>query len=197
METLIWLIQEYGYVILFFWTLFEGETIVVLAGYAVYQEYMRLEVVIVLTFIGTLIGDHVYFFLGRYKGKQLLDCFPSLGPRVMSVNADLERHHEWIIFGSRFLYGFRTVLPIAMGISNIPSWRFTLFNALGGIVWMVVFLSLGYIFAGAIETFIGNLKRIEGYAVSAVILAIALLQCYFWWRRKKIDRSITANSREG
>ena len=43
METLLLLIQHYGYFFVFIATLFEGETVVALAGFAAFQEYLDLE----------------------------------------------------------------------------------------------------------------------------------------------------------
>jgi membrane protein DedA with SNARE-associated domain len=190
MDTLIWLIQDYGYFILFAWTLFEGETIVVLAGFAVYQGYMDIWLVIPIVLVGTIIGDHIYFFLGRFKGQQLLKRYPSIAPEVEYVHQKLEQHHIWIVLTSRFLYGFRTILPIAIGTSKLPTWKFTLLNSIGAIVWGVVFLSLGYVFSGAIETFLGNLKKIEGYVVLAVITIVLLFQFFFWSRRRATRKKV-------
>ena len=135
MITILGFIQSYGYASIFFFTLLEGEVVVALAGFVASEGYLYLPYVILTAIVGAIIGDHAYFFFGRYKGKHFIESRPKLRARAHRIHRLIERHQDWLIFGSRFMYGFRTILPIAIGTSNVKWTRFSLLNSLGSIVW--------------------------------------------------------------
>ena len=86
METLLSLIQDYGYVFIFFATLLEGETVVALAGFAAFQGYLDLETVILVAFFGGMLGDQAFFYFGRWKGKEFIAKRPRFARRAQSVH---------------------------------------------------------------------------------------------------------------
>lgn len=190
METLIWLIQEYGYAIVFVWTFLEGETIVALAGFAAYQGYLRLEYIIPVAVAGAMLGDQAFFYFGRLKGKQFLAKRPKWEAKVARIHLAIERYHGWIIFGSRFMYGFRTVIPIALGVSNVSAGKFFVLNFLGAVVWGIFFAFGGYAFANAIEYFLGNIKKIEGFFLLGLLTIIVIAQIGMWFSRRRNRRML-------
>ncbi len=176
METLLSFIQHYGYAFVFIATLFEGETVVALAGFTAYQQYLDFETVIVVAFLGGMIGDQIFFYLGRFKGKQFLIDHPKLFTRANKVHRLIERYPNFLSFASRFIYGFRIVIPIALGTSKVSSIRFFIFNFLGAATWSIIFTSLGYFLGNALEAYIGHFHRAEKYVVLGVIVGALLVQ---------------------
>ena len=71
------LIQAYGYPLTFIGALFEGETIVTLAGLAARRGHLYLPILFVLAAAGGSVGDAIYFALGRRYGSELLARWPS------------------------------------------------------------------------------------------------------------------------
>lgn len=187
METIIMLIQNYGYAIVFLLTLLEGETVVALAGFAAEQGHLRLFPVIIVAILGASIGDQLFFYFGRLKGKRYLARRPHLTERVDRIHLLLERHQSWIIFSSRFMYGFRMVIPIALGTSGVKASKFFLFNLAGAIVWGIFFSVGGYVFGGAIETFLGHVKRAEKFIIFGVLLGAFIASAIVFLRRRITD----------
>lgn len=185
METLIWLVQNYGYAIVFVGTFLEGETIVALAGFAAYGGYLKLGYIIPVAIVGALLGDQTFFYFGRYKGRKFLSHRPRLEAKVAKVHLLLERYHGWIIFGSRFMYGFRALIPIALGVSRVSGIKFFLLNFLGAVVWGIFFTFGGYAFGGAIEHFLGNVKKFEGVIVIVAVTLFVVTQVIFHMRGKQ------------
>lgn len=70
-----------------------------------------------------------------------------------------------------FLYGLRTITPIALGISHVPAWRFVLFNILGAGAWAVAFGGGGYLFGNALEGLLGDLRHYERMLFALVAVA--------------------------
>lgn len=176
METLLYFIQHYGYIFIFFATLFEGETVVALAGFTAYQQYLDFETVLFVAFLGGMAGDQIFFYFGRWKGKKFLDSRPKLSQRAKSVHRLIERHPNYLIFGSRFMYGFRIIIPVAFGTSEVSGLKFFIFNLLGAATWSTIFTALGYFLGTALETYIGHLHKAEKYVVLGVIVGALLVQ---------------------
>ena len=86
------LISHYGYVAIVIGTFFEGETILVLGGLAAHQGYLQLPWVMASAFAGTLLGDQLYFYIGRAKGQGLLETRPKWKARAGKVFGLLEKH---------------------------------------------------------------------------------------------------------
>lgn len=165
------LIAQYGYFALFAGTLLEGETVLVLAGFAAYRGYLELHWVILIALIGGFLGDQFYFWMGRRHGAWVLSHFPGLVPVFERADVLVERYHELLIVGIRFLYGFRTVGPMALGMSSVLAWRFMLFNALGAAIWAAGIGSAGYFFGNALTLFFHDFKKVEQTLLIAILLA--------------------------
>ncbi len=185
MDFLIDLIINYGYVIVFVGTFLEGETVVALAGFAAYQGHLKLELLIPVAVCGAVIGDQFFFYLGRMKGRDILAKHPEWNTRVEAVHVRFERYQSWLIFGSRFMYGFRMMIPIILGAGRVSGVRFFVLNLMGAIVWAILFTFGGYVFGGAIEHFLGNVKKFEGIIVLLVLGFVAVIQGIGWYRRRQ------------
>jgi membrane protein DedA with SNARE-associated domain len=185
MDFLIKLLAEYGYIIVFVWTLLEGETIVAIAGFAAYLGHLKLGYIIPIAIVGAVAGDQFFFWLGRLKGKTLLERRPKLAGRVERVHQLTARYHSLIIVASRFMYGFRTIIPISFGASGMSPLRYFAFNLLGAIIWAPTFALGGYAFGSAIETFLGNAKKFEVGIVVGLLVIAGILQLISSLRRDK------------
>ncbi|HEU0220147.1 MAG TPA: DedA family protein [Gallionella sp.] len=178
-------IAQYGYAALFLGTLLEGETLLILAGFSAHQGYLQLHWVIAIALFGGFLGDQIYFWLGRQRGPWVLSHFQQLVPVFERANALIERYHEALIVGIRFLYGLRTVGPMALGMSTVPAWRFVLFNVLGAAVWAVGIGGAGYLFGQALELFFDDFKKLEEMLLIAILFGGAVV---WGWRRWKFRR---------
>jgi membrane protein DedA with SNARE-associated domain len=170
-EQLVQFVEHYGYAVLVAGTFLEGETILVLGGLVAKLGYLHLSGVIAAGFAGTLLGDQLYFHLGRRHGHALLARRPRWRANADRAFALVERHPDRVILAFRFLYGLRTVTPFVLGMSRVPAWRYTLLNAAGGLVWAVAVAGAGYLVGHAAEAFLGELRRYEGAVVAVVALA--------------------------
>ena len=119
------LLPTYGYFALLLGTFLEGETILIMAGFAAHRGYLDILWVIVIATLGSFAGDQLYFFLGKHHGWAILERFPSVKPRALKVQALLDRYHMPLIIGIRFMYGLRIAGPLAIGMSSVHWSRFS------------------------------------------------------------------------
>ncbi len=180
-------ITAYGYWVVLFGTILEGETIVLIAGYLAHQGYLDLAMVIGMAATGAIIGDHAYFLLGKWKGEQFLQRHPGWRRRGTNVLARLERHQIKVMLGFRYLYGLRTITPFMMGMTGVSLLRFSIFNISGSVVWAVVISVLGYAFGKGVATVFERAHRYEAWILGIMVGAACLLWLYHKWKSARTE----------
>ena len=177
------LIEQYGYIALFFGTLLEGETIMLIAGFAAHQSYLNLYWVMVIGFLGTFFTDQFFFFLGRYKGHDLLDKRPAWRERTSRFEKYFKTRQTILILGFRFIYGIRTVTPLFLGITRISVIRFLILNFTGAILWSITFALVGYHSGHTLELLIHDIKYLEKEIIGAVMITGLLIWLIRFYRK--------------
>lgn len=172
------LIIAYGPGIIFAGTFLEGETIVVMAGFLAHQGILNPGTVAVCAFLGSFLGDQLWFYLGRRHALNPLVTRITRRPAFEKVLAAINGHPKKFILTFRFLYGIRTISPIAIGLSDIKVRDFVLLNAIAAAIWAIAFTVLGYVFGKAFETVLGEVKAIEQKALIAVAIAGVVFVAY-------------------
>lgn len=172
--TLAGLVQDYGYYAVFLGTFLEGETILVLAGFAAHRGYLELPWVIGVAAMGGTLGDQLYFYLGRRYGPQILAHFPQMQPRAAKLATLLQRYNLPLILFIRFMYGLRTVGPLVFGMSNLGRMRFFALNLAGALLWAILVGGAGYLFGSALELLFAELRRYEE-ALMALIAGVGVI----------------------
>lgn len=178
MDIAAW-IASYGYWAVAAGCLLEGETVLLLAGFAAHRGYLQWPWVVVVATLAGFAGDMGFFLLGRRFASQVLARWPHIAEQRRKMDVWLARRGVWVVLAVRFLYGFRIAGPVLIGASGMRWERFALFNALGALLWAVLLASMGWLFGQAAELLLGELRRYEG-ALAAVLLALAL--GYAVWR---------------
>jgi membrane protein DedA with SNARE-associated domain len=178
------LLTDYGYAAVFIGCLLEGETILVLAGFAAHQGYLSLPLTLAIAVAGAVLGDQCFFWVGRRWGQRLLARLPKAAPRVAHVNALLQRYHAPVIIGIRFMYGLRIVGPIVIGGSGVPAWRLAVFNILGAALWAPLIAGLGYAFGNVLERVLNNVQQAEQAALILIVVVAVGFAVVRRWRSR-------------
>lgn len=171
------LVSTYGYWALLVGTFFEGETILIIGGLTAHLGYLKLPIVMLVAFIGSFSGDQFYFFVGRLKGADLLAKHPKWQKKVHKVHQLMERYHDFIMVGFRFVYGMRIMTPFVLAMNKrVRTSRFVVLNAIGAAIWSVVISGGGYLFGNALEIVLRDIKRYQ----IGVMLIISITGMVFW-----------------
>ena len=186
------LIDAYGYPVVLLGTFLEGETILILGGIAAKLGYLQLPWVIVCGFAGSLIGDQLAFFLGRWRGQSLLQRHPAWQLPAARVGDILERHRIPVILGFRFLYGLRNLTPFVLGMSRVPDAQFALLNVIGAGPWAGAIGILGYSLGHTADWLLGDIRRYELELLAIVTLSGALFWVAHVVLRMRSRRAATA-----
>lgn len=181
------LIAQYGLITVFVGSLLEGETVLLLAGYAAHRGYLDFASVVAVAMLGAVIGDQVWFVLGRRQGARLIARSPWLGDKIRRALILVERHPTKIILAMRFAWGLRTALPVAVGMSRISWQRFLLLNLLSALLWAPLVAGTGCFFGALLARHVDGLHRVEHWGMLAVVM-LALIVHFVARRRIKVAR---------
>ncbi len=156
-----------------------GETVLILG--AVYAGSGRLSIVLVvlLGFLGAVVGDNIGFALGRFGGRRLVERWGRyilLTPqRLDKATAFFERHGGKVITIARFVEGLRQANGIVAGTTGMHWAKFLAFNALGAALWVGAWSAVGYFSGNHITTIYNTASQYSTYLAIAVALAIIAL----------------------
>lgn len=180
-------IARYGLLAVFFGAAVEGETAVFTGGFLAHQQLLPLGGVMIAAAAGSLAADQCLFLIGRhYREHRRVQAITSR-PKFAKVWTMLERYPRRFIFTYRFLYGLRTVSPIAIGTSSVPAHTFLLINLLAAAVWAVSATAIGYVFGHGFEMMFGELKRIEHVAGAVGVLLVIAFSIVWFVRRRVLN----------
>ncbi|MEW6261857.1 MAG: DedA family protein [Thermodesulfobacteriota bacterium] len=177
-------LRQFGYLALFAGTVLEGETFLFLAGLAAYQGFLSLEGVLAIAYLGTLIGDQIPFFLGRFKGQAFLRKRPGLKRKCERVFHALSRHKMKVLLFYRFVYGLRGITPFVFGLTSIRARHFVLVNLVVALIWTMLVGSGGYYLGRFLEGWGIKFKTVQIVVAAAIML---LLAAFLAAKRKRIE----------
>lgn len=193
MEWLEYLVTQYGYLALLVGTFLEGETILLIAGFVAHSGKLDLSMCILTAFVGSLAGDQLAFYIGRFKGKKFIEKRPHWQQRVQQVHKLLERFHEVLILCFRFFYGLRNLTPFILGTTDISGFKFFALNAVGAFIWAVTFGCAGYFFGTVVATV---LKDVHNAELIILVAAALLFVCIWLFRHRKKRKAASAKHLE-
>jgi len=184
------IIQHYGLIALFAGAGIEGETVVVAGGLLAHKGLFSLPGAMAAAAAGSFVADQIFFSLGRYFRDKPWVRRAREKPIFERALGLLERYPIGFIFAFRFIYGFRTISPIAIGTTKVSTKLFVMINLVAAIVWGIVFTGIGYLFGHSfeklIERFLPDKHAI--LIVGGVIVVVAsLLGLWHWWRGRGIQ----------
>ncbi len=161
-QNMVAVIQEYGiwtYLILFFIIFFEtgfvifpflpGDSLLFVGGAAAAGGMLDIYLLIIVIFLGAVIGDTVNYWIGNYVGLHVfLERFPTLVKKeyIDRTYGFYEKYGGATIFVARFVPMVRTFAPFLAGVGSMHYRRFIFYNALGGACWTLALVIAGYYF---------------------------------------------------
>ncbi len=161
---LIWFIQNYGswiYALLFAIVFCEtglvvtpflpGDSLLFAVGALAAQNLMDWKILLPLLLIAAILGDSVNYAIGKWIGPKVFHFESS---RFFNKEYLLKAHNFYEKYGgraiilARFVPIVRTFAPFVAGVGAMTYTKFFLYNVLGAVLWVGLFLGAGYFFGG-------------------------------------------------
>jgi membrane-associated protein len=104
--------------------------------------YLLAGILIVSAFL----GNTVNYLIGSYLGPKVFkpDNKVLKLDYYLQTKAFFDKHGGKAVILSRFMPIIRTIAPFVAGVGKMPVLRYSLYNIIGGVLWIVLFLLAGY-----------------------------------------------------
>ena len=147
MQDLLTSISTYGYIALFIYSLGGGFFGIVAATTLSVMGKMDLGISMIVAFISNYIGDMGLFYLARFNKDIITPYMKNHRRKFALSNLLVKKYGDFSVFIQKFIYGVKTLVPIAMGFSKYSFVKFGILNIFASALFVVVFTALSYIFS--------------------------------------------------
>ncbi|WP_019428595.1 DedA family protein [Limnohabitans sp. Rim47] len=160
-----------------------GDSLLFIVGAMCGAELMSLPLAMGLLLVAAILGDQTNYTIGRYFGPKVFKWEDSRffnRQAFLQANAFYEKYGGITIVLARFMPFIRTFVPFVAGVAEMTRSKFTLYNVVGGAIWVVGLTLVGYLF--------GNLPFVQTHLskiIWALILVPGLIAVAGAWRARK------------
>ena len=160
-----------------------GDSLLFIVGAMCGAGLMSLPLVMGLLLAAAILGDQTNYTIGRYFGPKVFQWEDS---RFFSrkgfdqAHAFYEKYGGITIILARFMPFVRTFVPFVAGVAEMTRSKFTLFNVVGAVIWVVGLLLAGYLF--------GNLPIVQTHLskiIWALIIVPGLIAIFGAWKARQ------------
>ncbi len=175
MNDLLSQLSTYGYIILFLYSMGGGFFALVAAAMLSFSGKMDLALSIAVAGVANFLGDTFLFYFGRNYKKEVAGYVKKYRRKVAYAYILIKRYGNFVVVIQKFLYGFKTIVPIAMGFSKYDFKKFTIINLASSVLWSVFFGLLGFLGGSALEKIFAELYQKTYYLAIIAALAAAII----------------------
>ncbi|QHE77203.1 DedA family protein [Hydrogenophaga sp. PBL-H3] len=160
-----------------------GDSLLFVVGTLCGAGLMSLPLAMGLLVLAAVLGDQVNYSIGRYFGPKVFQWENS---RLFNRNAFNQAHAFYERYGgitiilARFMPFIRTFAPFVAGVAEMTRTKFTAFNVVGALIWVVGLVGAGYFF-GNLPWVQTNLSKI----IWAMIFIPGLIAIFGAWRARR------------
>jgi len=150
-----------------------GDSLLFAAGALIAGGNTGLDIYLLslILIVAAISGNTVNYTLGKVLGDKVFKP----NNRILKLeyynqtHAFFEKHGGKAVIFSRFMPIIRTIAPFVAGVGKMPFGRYTLYNVIGGLTWIVLFLFAGFI--------LGNVPFFKEHfsLIGIGIIAVSLL----------------------
>ncbi len=160
-----------------------GDSLLFIVGTLCGAELMSLPVAMGLLLLAAIAGDQTNYTIGRYFGPKVFQWENSRffnRAAFEKAHAFYERYGGITIVLARFMPFIRTFVPFVAGVAEMTRSKFTAYNVIGGLIWVVGLLLAGYFF--------GNLPFVQTHLskiIWGLIIGPGLVAIIGAWRARQ------------
>ena len=157
-----------------------GDSLLFEAGALAGAGLMSGPVACAVLLVAAILGDQCNYSLGRYFGPKVFQWSDSrwFNRKAFDrAHAFYERYGGITVILARFMPFIRTFVPFVAGVAEMNRARFTLFNVVGALIWVLGLVTAGYVF-GNLPWVQANLSKI----IWALILVPGLIALFGAWK---------------
>lgn len=162
-----------------------SEATLIPAGYLIHQGTWNGPLVFVLAVSGTMAGSLANYALAYYCGRFMLVRYGKYmlmdEAKLAHIEAYFQKHGPVSIFLGRLVLGVRHFISFPAGLAKMDLAKFSAYTALGGGIWTLILLLLGYLIGDNKELVTSFLPWLK----IGFVAAIASYGFYKWKKSRK------------
>ncbi len=175
------LIKDWGYIALFLYSFGGGFVGLVIAGILSYSGELNIIISILVAGVSNFLGDQFLFTLARNNKHQAKQMMQKHRRKIALSHLLMKKYGTWVIFIQKYIYGIKTLIPLAMGLTKYDYKKFLFFNVLATVLWSCIIGMAAYTLGELVYTYIEELKSYAFILIAAVVIAII----YFFRKMEK------------
>jgi membrane-associated protein len=169
-----------------------GDSLLFVVGAMCGIGAMNLPLSMLLLTAAAILGDQVNYTVGRWVGPKVWQWENTrwFNRRAFEqAHAFYERYGGITIVLARFMPFVRTFVPFVAGVSEMNRAKFTFYNVIGAVLWVVGLTLAGYLF-GNLPWVKENLEKI----IWALIIVPGLMAMFGAWKAKRNADKAASNA---
>ena len=189
LDAIMKVIEQYGYIGLFFW-LWVGvigipipnEVIVTSVGYGGSLDLLNPIYLFLITYLGLIAAITTCFAVGKFAGSLILERIKKRKNVANYVNRSvtlINKYHVFSLCISYFIPGLRTMVPFLFGMSGLPYVKFILIAYPTVLIWLTLFFTLGYQLEEQLD---GGLQPEVIFVIAIILLCLVSIISIVKWR---------------
>ncbi len=156
-----------------------GMVFMLFFGFTAFLNDIHLGYVILVGFLGAVIGDIVGYLIGKYAGGWMIKHKKLLKQAHIDIGRGFfSRHGGKSILIGRFIGIIRPIVPLIAGSIQMSFRKFIFWNILGAFLWVTFYMMIGYFF-GQHTQFIVDIFSKIGWGMLIVIIPVG----WFMYKR--------------
>jgi len=160
-----------------------GDSLLFVVGALCGAGLMSFPIACAVLITAAILGDQCNYTIGRFFGPKVFQWENSRffnKAAFDSAHNFYERYGGITIILARFMPFLRTFAPFVAGVAAMNRAKFTLFNVVGALIWVLGICTAGY-FLGSLPWVKANLDKI----IWAMILIPGLVVVFGAWKARR------------
>lgn len=184
--------QNLSYLIIFVGMFIEADLFFLTAAIFADQKYLEWPVLMAVSYVGIVLGDIAFYYLGKYSENTRLGNW---------LNKRFRKYHQWLdqnfipryfklVFFTKFLYYINRLMPFLAGWHKMEFRKFLKIHFYADLSWLIIMSSIGFGLS-ALVALVGTKWVLERMWLFFLVLGAVFISGNYFLKRffsKKIER---------
>jgi membrane protein DedA with SNARE-associated domain len=165
-------IHDWGYIALFLYSFGGGMLALAIAGVFSFTGDLNIYYVVAVAALSNFIGDQFLFLIARNNKSYAKSMMSKWGRKIALSHLLMRKYGIWIVFIQKYIYGVKTLVPLAMGLTKFDFKKFSIYNLLASLLWAILVGSISYYLG---QVFLDSLEEYKNIGIVTLILLFVLI----------------------
>jgi len=170
------LIRDWGYIVLFLYSFGGGFVALVVAGILSYSGELNIITVLIVAGVANFIGDQFLFTTARKNKAQAKEMMSKHKRKIAMAHLLMRKYGSAVIFLQKYVYGIKTLIPLAMRLTKYDIKKFMFFNVFATIAWTLIIGLSSYMLSELVYKYLEEFKT---YGIIFVVVVLLLVSYGF------------------